>query len=63
VLGGESGAHREIVLLNAAAALCVAGVADDLASGIDLAASAIDDGRATDLLDRLVRRSTELADE
>lgn len=63
VLGGESGAHREIVLLNAAAALCVAGVADDLASGIDLAASAIDDGRATDLLDRLVHRSTELADE
>jgi len=61
VLAGETGAHREIVLLNAAAALCVAGVADGLPAGLEVAATAIDDGRATDLLERLVRRSTELA--
>jgi len=61
VLGGEHGPHREIVLLNAAAALTVGGAVDGLAEGIELAAAAIDDGRATDLLERLKRRSSELA--
>ena len=53
VLGGEGGAHRDAVLLNAAAALVVAGRADDLRSGADAGAAAIDDGRARALLDRL----------
>lgn len=61
VLGGEHGPHREIVLLNAAAALTVGGAVDGLTEGIELAAAAIDDGRATDLLERLKRRSSELA--
>ncbi len=49
------------MLLNAAAALTVGGAVDGLAEGIELAAAAIDDGRATDLLERLKRRSSELA--
>ncbi|HET7026780.1 MAG TPA: anthranilate phosphoribosyltransferase [Candidatus Limnocylindrales bacterium] len=55
VLGGERGPRRDVVLLNAAAALVVAGVADDLADGIARAAATIDDGRAGALLERLRR--------
>jgi len=47
VLGGEPGAPRDIVLLNAAAALWVAGVANDLEEGLERAAQAIDSGRAS----------------
>ena len=54
LLGGESGAFRDIVLLNAAAALIVAGKVSDLRSGAALAAAAIDDGRARATLARLV---------
>jgi anthranilate phosphoribosyltransferase len=61
VLAGEVGPHRDIVLLNAAGALVVAEVADDLAAGLTLAAAAIDDGRATAVLDRLVVVSQEHA--
>lgn len=43
---GEQGPKRDIVVLNAAAGLVAAGVADDLAAGVAAAASAIDDGRA-----------------
>jgi anthranilate phosphoribosyltransferase len=44
---------RQIVLLNAAAALAVAGTAPDLRVGMALAAAAIDEGGARDVLDRL----------
>jgi anthranilate phosphoribosyltransferase len=54
VLGGEPGPKRDIVLLNAGAALDVAGAATDLETGIALAAASIDDGRATTTLDRWV---------
>jgi anthranilate phosphoribosyltransferase len=57
VLAGERGAHRDIVLLNAAAALVVAGAAGDLAAGLETAAAAIDDGRAQASLDALIRVS------
>ena len=57
VLAGELGAHRDIVVLNAAAGLVVADLAEDLAGGVALAAAAIDDGRASDTLDRLVAAS------
>jgi anthranilate phosphoribosyltransferase len=50
LLGGEPGPYRDIVLLNAAAALVVAGKAADLKAGAALAAEAIDDGRAGALL-------------
>ncbi len=46
VLAGAAGPHRDIVLLNTGAALVVAGKVDSIADGIDLAAAAIDDGRA-----------------
>jgi len=53
VLRGEPGARRDVVLLNAGAALVVAGVVDDLAAGIDRAALTIDAGLATELLGAL----------
>lgn len=62
VLAGEPGPHRDIVVLNAGAALVVAGVTDDLAGGLDAARAALDDGRAAAVLDRLVTVS-QLAQE
>jgi anthranilate phosphoribosyltransferase len=54
VLQGEDrGAHRDAVVLSAALALEVAGRADDPAAAAELAADAIDDGRAARLLDKL----------
>jgi anthranilate phosphoribosyltransferase len=53
VLGGEVGPHRDIVCLNAAAALVVAGLAADLAEGLALAGEVIDRGHAAAVLDRL----------
>jgi anthranilate phosphoribosyltransferase len=57
VLAGERGAHRDIVVLNAAAGLVVAGLADDLAAGVERAAAALDGGGAAAALDRLVTES------
>jgi anthranilate phosphoribosyltransferase len=57
VLDGSPGAQRDIVLLNAAAGLMVAGVAADLAEGLGLAAASIDEGRAAASLERLVEVS------
>jgi anthranilate phosphoribosyltransferase len=57
VLDGERIGHRDLVLLNAAAGLVAAGVADDLAAGIEAGADAIDQGRAAGVLDELVRVS------
>ena len=54
ILAGESGAHRDLVVLNTAAGLVVADVAADLVEGVALAAAAIDSGAASDVLDRLV---------
>jgi anthranilate phosphoribosyltransferase len=53
LLNGEMGPRRDIVLLNAGAALLVAGVADSLARGVQLAAASLDDGKARAALDRL----------
>lgn len=55
VLDGEQGPRRDIACLNAAAALVVAGLADDLAGGLNAAQAAIDDGRAAGALDAWVR--------
>jgi anthranilate phosphoribosyltransferase len=54
VLGGEPGPSRDVVLLNAAAALYVAGVAESLWDGVALARDAITSGAAKAKLDRLV---------
>ena len=57
VLAGGAGPNRDVVLLNAGAALEVAGRADTLADGIALAAETIDSGAATAALDRWVEVS------
>jgi anthranilate phosphoribosyltransferase len=59
VLEGEHSARRDIGLLNASAALLVAGRVDDLASGLVLAAESVDSGRALGVLDALVATSRE----
>ena len=57
VLEGEAGPRRDIGVLNAAAALMVAGRVDDLADGMELAAESLDSGRALGVLDALVATS------
>lgn len=54
VLGGIAGPYRDAVLLNAAAALIVAGRAGDLKEGVALAAKSIDSGAARAALDALI---------
>ncbi len=61
LLQGEPGAYRDIVLLNAAAALIVAGKAESLKDGVAKAAVSIDSGRAAGALDRLVAATNEVA--
>jgi len=54
VLSGEQGRARDVVLLNAGAALFVAGLADTVQDGIGKSAAAIDSGAALQVLERLV---------
>ena len=61
VLRGESGARRDVVLLNAGAALLVAGAVERLEEGIERAALTIDAGLGTELLGRL-REERRVAD-
>ncbi len=55
VLSGTPGAKRNVVLINAGAALLAAGKTEDLKGGIELAAAVIDDGKAAEKLEALVR--------
>ncbi len=59
ILDGEPGARREFVLLNAAAGLVAAGVADDLPEGLAAATASIDEGAAAGVLDGLVGESNQ----
>jgi len=61
VLDGDRGPRRDIVLLNAAVTLLVAGRTSDLAEALGLAAAAIDSGQARKKLDDLVACSSEVA--
>jgi anthranilate phosphoribosyltransferase len=54
LLAGEHGAYRDAVLLNAAAALVLAGRERDLRAAAQVAARAIDDQSAATLLDRWI---------
>lgn len=54
VVEGEPGPRRDIVLLNAGAALYISGNAPDIRSGVELAAKSIDSGKAAAALTRLV---------
>lgn len=60
VLAGEPGARRNMVLLNAAGALCAAGAAADLADGLRRAREGLDSGAALAKLDALAERSQRL---
>ena len=51
---GETGPYRDIVLLNAAAALLVAEKVSDLKAGVAMAAASIDDGKAKETLAKFV---------
>jgi len=62
MLGGEKGAFRDCVVLNTAAALLIAGHADDLRSGAEQAARALDSGKAIATLDHLIAITTARAD-
>jgi len=55
VLAGERGPHRDVVLLNAALALEIAGAAANMQAGLEAAAQAIDSGGAQARLDALVQ--------
>ena len=55
VLGGEPGPARDVVVLNAAAALFVAGAVEGVAAGIGPAAESIDSGRAAEVVAALAR--------
>jgi anthranilate phosphoribosyltransferase len=59
VLDGMKGPARDVVLLNAGAALFVAGPADSVQDGVARAAAAIDSGAARATLDKMVRSSHE----
>lgn len=55
ILAGVQGAGRDIVLLNSAAALWVAGKVKSIADGLSIAAKTIDDGKATATLNALIK--------
>jgi len=54
VLEGEQGARRDVVLFNAGAGLYAAGVVDDVAQGVEVAADSIDSGKAAEALERFI---------
>jgi anthranilate phosphoribosyltransferase len=54
ILAGEKSARRDVVLMNAAAALVAAGRADSISEAIPIAADSLDSGAARNKLDRLV---------
>ena len=57
VLDGEEGPQRDVVLLNAAAAIVVGGLAENITAGLEVARESIDSGKARQALDRLVEVS------
>ncbi len=57
--GAETGPRRDVVLLNAAAALVAGDLADDLARGLTMARASIDEGHASERLAHLVAVSNE----
>ena len=61
IFAGEQGSARDLAALNAGAAIYAAGGADSLGAGVAAALAAIDDGSATDALERFVARTRELA--
>lgn len=63
VVGGQPSPHRDVAVLNAAAALVVIGQVKDLRVGVARACEVIDNGQAEKVLDELIRVSTSAASE
>jgi anthranilate phosphoribosyltransferase len=63
VLNNEPGPARDIVLLNAGAAIYAANVASTLADGVDRAREALASGRAAQALNQFVQTTQKLAAE
>jgi anthranilate phosphoribosyltransferase len=63
VLAGDSSPHRDVAVLNAAAALTVIGAVSDMGAGVALACEVIDDGRAAAVLESLIKVSREASAE
>ena len=61
ILAGETGPCRDIVVLNAAAALCVAGRAEALGEAVNLASQSLDSGAAAATLERWAKFTQEQA--
>jgi anthranilate phosphoribosyltransferase len=61
ILAGEPGAHRDLALLNAGAAIYAGGRAESIAAGVEAAAEAVDSGAAQRTLEAYVALSRELA--
>ena len=61
ILGGEVGVRRNIVIMNAAAALVAGNKASDLKEGVCIAEKTIDSGQALDKLDGLIKLSQSLS--
>lgn len=60
VLKGEKGPYRDIVVVNAAAALVAGDMADDLGKGVVIATESIDSGRALDRMESLIALTQQL---
>ncbi|MGI9584190.1 MAG: anthranilate phosphoribosyltransferase [Acidimicrobiia bacterium] len=61
VLDGDAGPQRDIVLMNAAPAIVLGGLADGFSEAMDLAADSVDSGGAAAVLDRSLTMSKQLA--
>lgn len=60
ILSGKQGPQRETVLMNAGAALYIAGKADSMPEGVKLAAELIDSGKALETMEKIIRISNEV---
>jgi anthranilate phosphoribosyltransferase len=63
VLGGEAGGPRDVVLLNAGAALYVAGLAASIAEGTERAAAELDSGRVRTKVGEVAQASQRIKAE
>ena len=61
ILAGEKGPKRDVAVVNASPGLVAAGLARGFVEGAELAAEAIDSGAASDVLERVVQRSRQMA--
>ena len=59
LLDGEKGAFRDIVIINSAAAIYIAGIAESIEHGLKFANTSIDNGNAKTSLEKLVKASNE----